>query len=65
MLVSVPVSYTDDLVPDNFYALVTLTDEMSAQQAFETEPLLMIPEEYREIVRKESLDPPQVEVKLY
>jgi len=64
LVVTVPISFTGELDRDGFSAVVTTQGIESNLEAFEDVPAIIIPQEYQEFVRIESVDPAVVKVTL-
>lgn len=63
VVISVPISYSEEVEASEFDALVSLTEQMiAADQPVELSPTVIVPDPYRAIVRIESVEPQQVTI---
>ncbi|UCF37066.1 MAG: YbbR-like domain-containing protein [Acidobacteriota bacterium] len=60
--VSVPISFTEELDSSEFYALITPPTGVLAGGSVELAPVLVIPDNYAELVRSESIEPAEIQV---
>jgi len=63
VVLSVPISYPGELNKEGFYALVSIPDNaFSETDSVQLAPSVVVPDEYQEVVRVESVTPSEVKV---
>jgi len=62
VVLSVPVSHTEKVVTSGFYAELNIEEPLPKGETSMIEPVVFIPEEYRSLIRVESVEPEKVKV---
>jgi YbbR domain-containing protein len=62
LVYSVPKSFIEDIDTSGFYAALNIDQTLPQGESLEVPPVVVLPEEYRELIRLESFEPDQVKV---